>query len=204
MIPQNRIRTTEGQTRAENLAHLEKLKHQLSELEKQYEKSKPLVNLVDNMVKLGSLYRGGNHRYPNETTTLDRLEFNQRIQERRLMQEEQRQWERMSPNQTELQVSFGVRFMLNGVRVNLFPQSKVQQLYKLDQALQEESGTLQNLQRDKEDLERALFGLRSKLQTENAPLVVEAARRQQHVLEMELSRVHQLLAENSKVAKVHK
>ena len=70
--------------------------------------------------------------------------------------------------------------------------------------MQEESGTLQNLQRDKEDLERALFGLRSKLQTENAPLVVEAARRQQHVLEMELSRVHQLLAENSKVAKVHK
>lgn len=101
---QNRIRTTEGQARAENLAHLEKLKHQLSELEKQYEKSKPLVNLVDNMVKLGSLYRGGSHRYPSETTTLDRLEFNQRIQERRLMQEEQRQWERMSPNQTELQV----------------------------------------------------------------------------------------------------
>lgn len=56
------------------------------------------------MVKLGSLYRGGSHRYPSETTTLDRLEFNQRIQERRLMQEEQRQWERMSPNQTELQV----------------------------------------------------------------------------------------------------
>lgn len=85
---------------------MEKLKQQLSELEKQYQKSKPLVNLVDNMVKLGSLYRGGNHRgYPNETTTLDRLEFNQRIQERRLLQEEQRQWERMSPNQTELQVN---------------------------------------------------------------------------------------------------
>lgn len=64
------------------------------------------------MVKLGSLYRGGNQRHPNETTTLDRLEFNQRIQERRLMQEEQRQWERMSPNQTELQVSFGVSLIL--------------------------------------------------------------------------------------------
>jgi hypothetical protein len=68
--------------------------------------------------------------------------------------------------------------------------------------LQEESGTLQNLQRDKEELERALFGLRSKMQNENAPMVVEAARRQQHALEMELSRVHQLLAENSKVEKV--
>jgi len=105
-VTQNRIRTTEGQSRAENLAQLEQLKHQLSELEKQYEKSKPLVNLVDNMVKLGSLYRGGS-RYPtNETNTLDRLEFNQRMQERRLIQEEQRQWERMSPNQSELQVSF--------------------------------------------------------------------------------------------------
>lgn len=35
-------------------------------------------------------------------------------------------------------------------------------------------------------------------------MVVEAARRQQHALEMELSRVHQLLAENSKVEQVHK
>lgn len=102
---QNRIRTTEGQERAQNLERLEKLKAHLSELEKQYEKSKPLVNLVDNMVKLGSLYRGGNNqRYTNETSTLDRLEFNQRVQERRLLQEEQRQWERMSPNQSELQV----------------------------------------------------------------------------------------------------
>lgn len=59
------------------------------------------------MVKLGSLYRGGgSQRYPNETTTLDRLEFNQRIQERRYLQEEQRQWDRMSPNQHELQVSY--------------------------------------------------------------------------------------------------
>lgn len=157
------------------------------------------------MVKLGSLYRGGSHRYPSETTTLDRLEFNQRIQERRLMQEEQRQWERMSPNQTELQVRIFQSDFIQFMLIRLSQQTKVQQLYKLDQALQEESGTLQNLQRDKEDLERALFGLRSKLQNENAPsMVVEAARRQQHALEMELSRVHQLLAENSKVAKVHK
>lgn len=71
--------------------------------------------------------------------------------------------------------------------------------------MQEESGTLQTLQRDKEELERALSGLRSKMQNENAPAVaVEAARRQQHILERELSRVHLLLAENSKVVEVHK
>lgn len=83
------------------------MKQQLAELEKQYEKSKPLVNLVDNMVKLGSLYRGGQgngRQYPTESVTLDRLEFNQRVQERRLLQEERKHWDRLSPNQTELQV----------------------------------------------------------------------------------------------------
>lgn len=89
---------------------LEALKQQLIELEKQYEKEKPLINLVDNMVKLGSLYRGpmvagGSKQLQSpESATLDRLEFNQRMQERRLLQEEQRQWDRTSPNHVELQV----------------------------------------------------------------------------------------------------
>ncbi|XP_055679104.1 uncharacterized protein LOC129787495 isoform X15 [Lutzomyia longipalpis] len=181
---QNRIRTSDGQTKMDNINRLDALKQQLVDLEKQYEKSKPLVNLVDNMVKLGSLYRGPtnvNRHVGNESVTLDRLEFNQRVQERRLLQEERRHWDRLSPNHTEL-------------------QSKVQQLYQLDQLLQEESGTLQSLQRDKEDLERALGGLRSRMQNGvGPPIAIEAARKQQHALERELSRVHQLLAENSKV-----
>ncbi|XP_055679091.1 uncharacterized protein LOC129787495 isoform X4 [Lutzomyia longipalpis] len=181
---QNRIRTSDGQTKMDNINRLDALKQQLVDLEKQYEKSKPLVNLVDNMVKLGSLYRGPtnvNRHVGNESVTLDRLEFNQRVQERRLLQEERRHWDRLSPNHTEL-------------------QSKVQQLYQLDQLLQEESGTLQSLQRDKEDLERALGGLRSRMQNGvGPPIAIEAARKQQHALERELSRVHQLLAENSKL-----
>ena len=67
------------------------------------------------MVKLGTLYRGAPGKgkskssasaslHASESATLDRLEFNQRIQERRLLQEEQRQWDRLSPNHTELQV----------------------------------------------------------------------------------------------------
>lgn len=73
----------------------------------------------------------------------------------------------------------------------------------MDQLLQQESGTLQSLQRDKEDLERALGGLRARLQdTNGAPIALETAKKQQHVLERELSRVHQLLAENSKVDEV--
>ncbi|XP_038104800.1 uncharacterized protein LOC6032089 isoform X8 [Culex quinquefasciatus] len=186
----NSIRMSDGPSRAENLARLEALKKQLCELEKQYEKEKPLINLVDNMVKLGTLYRGAPGKgksksssgslHASESATLDRLEFNQRIQERRLLQEEQRQWDRLSPNHTEL-------------------QSKVQQLYQIDQLLQEESGTLQSLQRDKEDLERALGGLKAKIMKGEAPApAMEAARQQQHTLERELSRVHLMLAENSK------
>lgn len=69
--------------------------------------------------------------------------------------------------------------------------------------MHEESGTLQSLQRDKEDLERALGGLRKRIQEGNGPpQIIEAARKQQHTLERELSRVHQMLAENSKVVKV--
>lgn len=61
--------------REESLHRLEQLKGQLIDLEQQYEKSKPLVQLVDNMVKLGSLYnRPGN--------TVERLERNQRLRQK--------------------------------------------------------------------------------------------------------------------------
>lgn len=59
------------------------------------------------------------------------------------------------------------------------------------------------MQRDKEDLERALGGLKNRLQDPTGPpVVMEAARKQQNILENELSRVHQLLADNSKVDEV--
>ncbi|XP_050072656.1 uncharacterized protein LOC126560744 [Anopheles maculipalpis] len=183
---QNLIRTAEGNRKADSLARLDALKQQLTELEKQYEKEKPLINLVDNMVKLGSLYRGpigGKKQLQSpESATLDRLEFNQRMQERRLLQEEQRQWDRTSPNHVEL-------------------QSKVQQLYQIDKLMQEESGTLQALQRDKENLEKALAILKTKVlnrESGNMPMAMDTARQQQHTLERELTRVHQLLAANSK------
>uniref|UniRef100_A0A182JM62 PH domain-containing protein n=1 Tax=Anopheles atroparvus TaxID=41427 RepID=A0A182JM62_ANOAO len=184
---QNLIRTAEGERKADSLARLDALKQQLTELEKQYEKEKPLINLVDNMVKLGSLYRGpagGKKQLQSpESATLDRLEFNQRMQERRLLQEEQRQWDRTSPNHVEL-------------------QSKVQQLYQIDKLMQEESGTLQALQRDKENLEKALATLKTRVLNREGggsmPMPMDTARQQQHNLERELSRVHQLLAANSK------
>ncbi|XP_057656485.1 uncharacterized protein LOC130893998 isoform X3 [Diorhabda carinulata] len=170
--------------RMENLQKLEQIKQHLLELENQYEKGKPLVNLVDNMVKLGSLYRS-----PQDKTTVtpyirDQLEFNQQIQERRLLAEEKREWSRLNTNHYQF-------------------QEKVQQLYILDRSIlrliHEESGALQNLQKDKEDIERALVDLRHRLSKGfKDPGEIEIAHKQQIMLENELSRVHYMLAQNSK------
>ncbi|XP_018353508.1 PREDICTED: uncharacterized protein LOC108755157 isoform X2 [Trachymyrmex septentrionalis] len=189
---QARLADLDTPRRLENLQKLEELKRHLMDLEKQYEKSKPLVNLVDNMVKLGSLYNrntangtsnvsGSRHDlHENARDHRDRLEFNQRVQEQRLLAEERRDWDRLSPDHGQL-------------------QAKVQQLYKLDRLLQEESGTLHSLQQDKEILEKALGGLRHKLQGSRSNLAeAERYRKQQLLLERELSRVRILLAHNSK------
>ncbi|CAD1478113.1 unnamed protein product, partial [Heterotrigona itama] len=195
--PQARLAELDTPRRLENLQKLEELKKHLMDLEKQYEKGKPLVNLVDNMVKLGSLYNrntangtnsvsGSRHDLAHDNSRDHRLEFNQKVQEQRLLAEERRDWDRLSPDHGQL-------------------QAKVQQLYKLDRLLQEESGTLHSLQQDKaskgaiEILEKALGGLRHKLQGSRSNLAeAERYRKQQLLLEKELSRVRVLLAHNSK------
>ncbi|XP_076231490.1 uncharacterized protein LOC143177465 [Calliopsis andreniformis] len=188
---QARLAELDTPRRLENFQKLEELKKHLMDLEKQHEKSKPLVNLVDNMVKLGSLYNrnaanGTNgtsdsrHELMHDNLRDHRLEFNQKVQEQRLLAEERRDWDRLSPDHGQL-------------------QAKVQQLYKLDRLLQEESGTLHSLQQDKEILEKALGGLRHRLQGSRSNLAeAEKCRKQQLMLERELSRVRVLLAHNSK------
>jgi len=137
------------------------------------------VNLVDNMVKLGSLYRTPND-HNSHLHVQNRLEFNQRIQERRLLAEERRDWNRLNPNYIQL-------------------QEKVQQLYQLDHLIQEESTTLQTLQQNKEEIERALMNLKHKLNKNyNNPIEVENAKKQQVLLENKLSQIHLMLAQNSK------
>lgn len=68
-----------------------------------------MVNLVDNMVKLGSLYRNNDAALTgsrlNDPSALERYEFNQRLQEKRMLAEEEKQFERQHASQQELQVS---------------------------------------------------------------------------------------------------
>ncbi|XP_043481771.1 uncharacterized protein LOC122510889 isoform X5 [Leptopilina heterotoma] len=174
-------------SRLENLQKQEKLEKHLMDLEKEYEKGKPLENLVANMLKLGSLYNrstangsvsGSRHDLLQENTReyRDRLEFNQRVEEQRLLAQERRDWDRLSPDHGQL-------------------QAKVHQLFKTDRLLQEESATVHSLQQDKEILQKALESLRYKLQgNRNSPAEVEHYR----LLERELSKVRMLLAHHSK------
>lgn len=98
----------DAKQRQENLQKLNALKRHLLDLEKQYEKGKPLVNLVDNMVKLGALYKGNGKsttQRNNGSYLNDKLEFNQRLEERRLMKEEQKYWNSANVDEQQLQVT---------------------------------------------------------------------------------------------------
>lgn len=111
---QNQLQNcTDPKLRHDCLNRIDKLSQHLSKLERQYEKNKPLINLVDNMVKLGALYRTGNTPLRNHMNLSmsnmaidnDRLEFNHRVQERQLLQTDQRIWNQLNPNQAELEVN---------------------------------------------------------------------------------------------------
>lgn len=137
------------------------------------------------MVKLGSLYQASSalenpDGLSTPTILKERLEFNDKVQEKRLLAEENREWHRIKPSVNDL-------------------QEKVDKLYDLDQLMQEESGNLLHLRQDKELLEKALGGLRHKMQGIHSPAEEEHYRRQQHVLERDLSSVRAVLANNSMV-----
>lgn len=91
------------------MGRLEVLREEVNKMEQQYEKTKPLMNLVDNMVKLGSLYRAGSVQWDSNSMssgmTLQRLRVNQKELEHRLQLDDQKQWNKFDPNQIELHVS---------------------------------------------------------------------------------------------------
>lgn len=104
---------------------MDQLKQHLIDLERQYDKSKPMVNLVDNMVKLGSLYRNNDSSSTasrlNDPAALERYEFNQRLQEKRMLAEEEKQFERQHASQQELQVSSkALRIIVNSNFIEIF------------------------------------------------------------------------------------
>ncbi|KAI5633403.1 PH domain-containing protein [Phthorimaea operculella] len=132
--------------REESLQRLEQLKMQLMELEHQYEKSKPLVQLVDNMVKLGSLYN-------RPGSTVERLERNQRLRQKVLAEHalEQQRWLESAAAGKPLETEAA--------------RARVAELWALEQELADEAAILQGLKTDKDAIESLLTGVRSKLDT---------------------------------------
>ncbi|KAL0819000.1 hypothetical protein ABMA28_008287 [Loxostege sticticalis] len=172
--------------REENLQRLEHLRMQLMELEHQYEKSKPLVQLVDNMVKLGSLYN-------RPGSTVERLERNQRLRQKVLAEHalEQQRWLESAAAGKPLETEAA--------------RARVAELWALEQELADEAAILQGLKTDKDAIESLLTGVRGKLDSvprgdlpprmANNPPPTQASGAS---LEAELARVHAMLAHNSK------
>lgn len=108
-------------TRLELMGRMEVLREEVNKLEQQYEKTKPLVNLVDNMVKLGSLYRAGSMQWSsnsfNSNATLQRMRSNQKDNEHRVQLDERNQWEKYDPDQIEFQVSRSAKYTFEQVRL---------------------------------------------------------------------------------------
>lgn len=107
---QQRLKNESDSTamRLELMGRLEVLREEVNKLEQQYEKTKPLVNLVENMVKLGSLYRAGSMQWSsnsfNSNATLQRMRSNQKDNENRVQVDERAQWNKYDPDQIEFQV----------------------------------------------------------------------------------------------------
>ncbi|KPI99373.1 hypothetical protein RR46_03738 [Papilio xuthus] len=185
--------------REESLQRLEQLKKQLMDLEHQYEKSKPLVQLVDNMVKLGSLYN-------RPGSTIERLERNQRLRQKVLAEHalEQQRWLESAAAGKSLETDAA--------------RSRVAELWALEQELADEAAILQGLKTDKDTidtlltgkflkleqtvadnarLERELQQLRRALQARRANAPQHAPAHAAHptaLLEDEVSRVQQLVS----------
>ncbi|CAH2054449.1 unnamed protein product, partial [Iphiclides podalirius] len=163
--------------REESLQRLEQLKKQLMDLEHQYEKSKPLVHLVDNMVKLGSLYN-------RPGSTIERLERNQRLRQKVLAEHalEQQRWLENAAAGKSLETEAA--------------RARVAELWALEQELADEAAILQGLKTDKDTIDTLLTGVRSKL--DSVPRGDMHAYNKSGGLEAELTRVHAMLAHNSK------
>ncbi|KAG7309321.1 hypothetical protein JYU34_005266 [Plutella xylostella] len=159
--------------REESLQRLDQLKMQLMELEHQYEKSKPLVSLVDNMVKLGSLYN-------RPGSTMERLERNQRLRHKVLAEHamEQQRWLESAAAGKPLETEAA--------------RARVAELWALEQELADEASILKGLKTDKDAIENLLSGVRNKFSG------MQVADSRGEDLEAELARVHAMLTLNSK------
>ncbi|XP_055957642.1 uncharacterized protein LOC126823425 isoform X2 [Patella vulgata] len=168
------------------------LKHQMDEIENKLEVYKPIINLVDNMVTMGSLYGGDNLMLATQyrrhllqpdqyTEPKDMIQFSRQRQENKMVEEIENEIKQLTDEEVDL-------------------EDKLERLYELDRRLQEQSFLVTSFSEDKEMLEKALQGiLKQQDQKRDDPREMRALMHQQRTIEKELSRVTQQLAEASRL-----
>lgn len=169
---------------------LDRLSKQVVKLERQYEKKRPLINLLDNMVKLGALYKNRSKPTRRSQTFLeaqiqsrDQLQFIRDTQERNQLKEEMQYWNGVTPNQHDL-------------------QDKVNKLYSLEQVIQNDSNALHDFQKNKINIKGQLDVLNGggPLNKYAAPAQLLEHNVKKERLEQELSGVHDHMATKSRVS----
>lgn len=168
---------------------LDRLSKQVIKLERQYEKKRPLINLLDNMVKLGALYKNRNKPVRRSQSTCldaqiqsrDQLQFIRDTQERNILKDELQYWSTTNSNQRDL-------------------QDKVNKLFKLEQAIQKESNVLHDFQKNKVNIKGQLdeFNHGSINKISSSSLLEQKLKKE--FLEQELSGVHDHMATKSRVS----
>lgn len=167
------------------------LRNQLEDAEKRLEVYRPMVNLVHNMVNMGSLYGGDNFMLasqyrkhllsPDEFTPPKKmLEFSRKHQEEKIVHGIKEDIKQLSSDEVIL-------------------EDKLEKLYELDRRMHEQSYHVAQAQEDKDMLEKALQGiLRQQDMSRDNPREQDQLIHQQRTIEKEISRVMHQLAKASR------
>lgn len=90
---------------------IESMKIKIIELEKKYEKNKPILHLVENMVKLGSLYSNMNQQPNNSDWLREYIEKTNLPQFDQMKSADIADWNKFNANNLDLKVMY-IRFKI--------------------------------------------------------------------------------------------
>ncbi|XP_022246380.1 uncharacterized protein LOC111086715 [Limulus polyphemus] len=168
-----------------------KLHQQLEDFQKEYELTHPLVNVVENLVRLGTLC-GATERKSASLSRLERVGIAKYIPS-----------EKMLEFAHHLQERQRLRGEIDGVEMSIVDSEglgeKLKRLYHLDCLVQEESSHFASLQNDKEMLEQSLKTVQEKLIElgQDNPVEMEKLKKQQRLIEKELSHIRSHLSQSA-------
>ncbi|XP_023209855.1 uncharacterized protein LOC111612830 [Centruroides sculpturatus] len=177
-------------SREEHFKKCEELRHQMHEFQKQFEMGQPLVNLVENMVKLGSLY-GSERNYVTHTNLEENTNAGSSKSYMQLLSLSRQLHSRQ------------INCKEGSSNINLSEDSleeRLQQLCHSDRMLQDEFNTFTSLQQDRGILEITLDGIKKKVsEFRNNAVDIGRLYKQQRMIEKELSRVTRFLMQSIQV-----